>query len=467
MRAQDLEQHAANGSKAAKDELKRRADRRDAAGGKVGGKRTGVPFSPSPAVARKAAETPTPTKSEKDIEADAAQRVAANVAAEAKRRADAEETRQQLAKVAADAAAEVTRQETEREVARKRVAEIMKNERDAVIEAAKEASKGLSTGYASIPSARAAQHEVIHTPTGSTVGRTIAGTDYSHNREGIVSTATKYRAYYKGKSISSHDTRADASQAIAAQHQADLTAAENATTRATNLSKRVAAGTGWEANTFQHDSTPEGIDAAQKIKQSFKSGNHTVHIETSMTKDQTQNFLADIATTVKRGSLQNEPVVFHVPSGDKHFRTTRRGTVGGYVRQGQNTVFVNPKIATGENEAGTKMSSHLMPALKQPDVTAKQYVIGHELGHIIDHARHHTRLAPAGTLGHRFVGEANPRAVALKKENNEALSTYGKTSVVESYAEAFAQWIHGGPGSSSVADAYAKEFGWTPPPKTN
>lgn len=335
-----------------------------------------------------------------------------------------------------------------------------------------QAARGeVPAGYVSSPSDRSpTYHYITHVSTGARIGATM---------EGRGGGTTNYRAVYSNKGIGDwHATRAEAAQAVVTHHKTQLARAEVANQKVMTLSKKVAANTDWEANSFQHDSTPAGVEAAMKIKQSFTNGKHTVNIESLLTKEQTQGLLSDIKNVLDKANLPAEHnTTFYVPAGDKNFRQSRKGIKGGYVRLGQNTVHINPKIASGELDKSFSgdITGHFMPANRS--TTGRQYTIAHELGHTLDGAHKHTRGGVTTTSNGVQIPTERPANVSqlyskyrsapgVEAAGGEGgLSKYGKTNIMESYAEAYAQWIHGGPGSSKVADEYAKEFGWPTPKK--
>jgi hypothetical protein len=315
-----------------------------------------------------------------------------------------------------------------------------------------------------------------HTITSKALGTTNAGTPQGFHSQSAANgdrvgsvieqrDGGGYRAVFDGKPIGVFPSRGEAHQALADKHAAVAAAAKaKADAVARRQAKAVPIGL-FRPQAPVTDGTARGNAAAAKIKQSFKLNNHNVHIETAMSKDQTKALLDDIhSVLLKTGHLDSEGITFHVPSGDAKFRQTRRGTVGGYVRRGQRTIFVNPKIANGsiaDSFGGSGASGSFMPAARQTN--GRQYVITHELGHVLDNEHMHTH--ERSYLGSRRVAfDANRDDVAaLQRQHRDNLSQYGKTNVAESYAEAYAQWIHGGPGSSAAADAYAAKFGWKVP----
>jgi hypothetical protein len=315
-----------------------------------------------------------------------------------------------------------------------------------------------------------------HTITSKALGTTNAGTPQGFHSQSAANGARVgsvieqrdgggYRAVFDGKPIGTFPTRAEAHSALADKHAAVAAAAQaKVDAAARRHAKAVPIGL-FRPQEPVTDGTARGNAAAAKIKQSFKLNNHNVHIETAMSKEQTKALLDDIhSVLLKTGHLDSEGITFHVPSGDAKFRQTRRGTVGGYVRRGQRTIFVNPKIANGaiaDSFGGSGASDSFMPAARQTN--GRQYVITHELGHVLDNEHMHTH--ERSFLGSQRVAfDANRDDVAaLQRQHRDNLSRYGKTNVAESYAEAYAQWVHGGPGSSAAADAYAAKFGWKVP----
>lgn len=224
-------------------------------------------------------------------------------------------------------------------------------------------------------------------------------------------------------------------------------------------------GKPWEPYTVTGDGTRFGNAAAAKAQQAFRSGNHKVVIESAMTKEQTKGLLADITSVVDRTGLHQHEIGFHVPSGDGHFRATRNGITGAYVIQGGKTIFINPRVANNalaEQFQASGESGHFMDAAKS--VPARHYTLAHELGHVVDNLHGHTSSPGARTSsGAQLPPVAQESASALAREHRDSLSRYGRKNNAEAYAEAYAQWVYGGPGSSPVADAYARRFGWTPP----
>lgn len=513
MKKPELQAEAAKGSKEAQDELDRRVARREASGGKIGGKRTGIAFNPPKVVSDTAHELKpeeghTGTYAELDkshpmgaqayvkgfglgtiVQHHPAMHDNTAVTVDVpghgliKRTIDQVQVGKNIpaSALAAKARREAIQVETNKRIAesqkRRELSSVQESEalKKAAEQTSREASKNLPAGYTSEPqSSRGTYHNVMQKSTGNKIGQTMEGTDYSRRSAdgsrlvGPESAPKVYRATYMGKIISTHDSREDATKAVIAAHQVNQAKTEVAATRRMNLSKRVAAGTAWQATTFDHDSSPRGMEAAQKIKQAYQMGNHKVLIEPSLTKDQTQELLKNISTVIHKTGTEHTSTSFHVPTGDTNFRQKQRGSALGYVRPGQDTVFINPRLATGESAHDFGRNTHLMQAAQT--TPGQQYVLAHELGHIKDIGAGDTRQS-AGELdlsgGQKLsLGvKSTEKAKNLMQANRTELSTYGNKSSTEAYAEAYAQWIHGGPGSSKVADEYAKEFGWAPPSK--
>lgn len=179
----------------------------------------------------------------------------------------------------------------------------------------------------------------------------------------------------------------------------------------------------------------------------FQRGRHTAEVPVDL-GDELPKFLADVAHVTDALPLEGiRPVTFRVPAGDPTFRERIDGFVGAYVYKGIDVVFVNPKVARGWDgtEAGKRAQN--MPA--STTTTSRRWTLAHELGHIFDHQHDHTEDAR--------------KAGGLWRKHKTGMGSYGRTKRGEGYAEAWAQWLVGGPGSSPVSDAYAKEYGWPRP----
>ena len=83
------------------------------------------------------------------------------------------------------------------------------------------------------------------------------------------------------------------------------------------------------------DGTPLGNKVAAKIQQAFTIGKQTVTIETSLTPAQTEALLDDIQDVLAKAGDQiaDRSITFHVPSGDRMFRS-KNSITGGYVTNG-------------------------------------------------------------------------------------------------------------------------------------
>ena len=188
-----------------------------------------------------------------------------------------------------------------------------------------------------------------------------------------------------------------------------------------------------------------------KIREAYQLGPHKVLIQSVLTGRQREGLLNDIRDTLHTAhpNLGENGVTFLVPTGDKNFRTTARGTVLGYVIGSGSTVHINPKVATGEYESPTDKAS-FMPAAKGTSV--RRYTITHELGHVVDNFTSKTD----------FHGGAH-EGVRHFQNSRSGLSKYGSYNVTEGYAEAFAQHQLGGPHhgtAHTIAQEYARIYGW-------
>jgi hypothetical protein len=419
-----LKELAGNGDKGAQAELDRRAARKAAAGGKFGGHKQGVPFRPPTASPQAAPEKKPPAK--KLPELTAAEK-AANAA--------------KMYGVGSDQHVKML--------------EVENREIEKTLPAGHQlSSKGLAE-------------------TGKVLTTHYAG----DKRLGMVVTHPngQIEARYSGASIGLFDSRQQAHQALARAHDEALQreAKKQARAQAQARTRKVAeadtakraASSGplkWQPGTVPQDGSLGSRRAAEKAKQVFEAGNKRVIIETALSKAKTQALLADITHVVEQSGVHDVPVTFRVPVGDKHF-TVRRSMVGGYVLQGGRTVHISPHVANEDalgQKFGMDTSGDFMPA--NGLTPARQWVITHELGHVVDNHNGHTRQTGATPHGFTFTSSRD-RANAMVNQHRDTLSRYGKSSAQEAYAEAYAQWVHGGPGSNPAADAFAAEYGWPTP----
>jgi hypothetical protein len=190
-----------------------------------------------------------------------------------------------------------------------------------------------------------------------------------------------------------------------------------------------------------------------KIRQAYSLGHHKVLIQSALTKAQTEGLLNDIKDTLHQAhpTIGDKPVTFLVPTGDRQFRTTSRGTVLGYVIRGGSTVHIHPKVASGEYESIAGKDSFMAAA---KSVGTRRYTITHELGHVVDNMQESNRTDRAGMFH---------EGVQHFQANRKNMSTYGSHSITEGYAEAFAQHqlgadYHG--RHHAIANEYARIYGW-------
>lgn len=230
------------------------------------------------------------------------------------------------------------------------------------------------------------------------------------------------------------------------------------------LARRLREGPEWVELTGQaHTDRVTGLLGPTMVGRAryvYARGDHTLIAEVPLTKAQLQGLLEDAAWVLdeSRPMLEGKGVLIRVPAKDPHFRGTKRITLG-YVRQGVNTIHLNPKHAKGgiaESVQAAKDSGHFMEASKlASDV---RYTLAHEMGHVIDFLHHHTQQASTRTpSGFEIAGPKDPEALKFWMAAKAALSKYGTSSVHEGYAEAFADWLLG-QGRETLD--YWKEYQW-------
>ena len=178
----------------------------------------------------------------------------------------------------------------------------------------------------------------------------------------------------------------------------------------------------------------------------YRNGNKTVMVEPKLTEAQIRQLLQefDVALGSLPPRLRREAIELIVPSGDKMFAGSN--AAGGYVMNGGRRIHLAPAIAKGRE--WEKSSGWHGPYAAT--VSTLRGTIVHELGHVVDNLNQHTRDRGAARAFH------SQQVTPLQGEFR-----YAHKNPQEGYAEMFAQWVIGGPGSHPVADAYARKYGWS------
>ena len=180
----------------------------------------------------------------------------------------------------------------------------------------------------------------------------------------------------------------------------------------------------------------------------YRNGNKTVMVEPKLTQSQIRELLDDFdfALSALPPRARREAVELIVPSGDKMFAGSN--AAGGYVISGGRRIHLAPAIAKGRQ--WPRSNGWHGPYAEM--VTTKRGTMTHEMGHVLDNINGHTR--DQYDLAARKFHREN--VVPLEGEFQ-----YAHKNAQEGYAEMFAQWVIGGPGSHPVADAYARKYGWS------
>lgn len=130
--------------------------------------------------------------------------------------------------------------------------------------------------------------------------------------------------------------------------------------------------------------------------------------------------------------------------------------VRGYAVKGSPQIWVAPatmKPAETANHEYAAAKGHFMPAGKGADPV--RYVLAHEYGHTIDE-----KGSPGSVRTNTAVEQAlRPNG---SPTFNEDMSTYGKTTASESYAEAYAEWfMSDGQTTNPTVRKIAAAAGWS------
>ncbi len=164
--------------------------------------------------------------------------------------------------------------------------------------------------------------------------------------------------------------------------------------------------------------------------------------------------IVDDLVTVKEtlpADLKDLQFGVYIPHGDHMFEDEDGNpdqSVGGYTITGAAMITLNPMMAVNaplQAEDGWDWGDHppfydyLSPRLS---------TMVHEAGHLVSMQR--------GTI--EGFGEFPVREMTRRTKGE--IAGYAATNPQEAYAELYAQYKIGGPGSLPVADAWAREFNW-------
>lgn len=209
----------------------------------------------------------------------------------------------------------------------------------------------------------------------------------------------------------------------------------------------------------------------------IKGTNHVFTSDIQLSKPALESLVSDYKVAIGAiGRKFPDGVNMHIPSGSNGYspRNARGWT---WESPGLRSFFIRPGLARNADEqryqadnksyrerqekiaaAGFASAGLSKPAnvhswsMPANEKNGRAYTMVHEMGHILDHMNNHT--------GGRFGVMSIKHDHGVWQRNKLDLSAYGRTSAVEGYAEAAAQYFLGGKGSNKAADDYAKTFGW-------
>jgi hypothetical protein len=232
-------------------------------------------------------------------------------------------------------------------------------------------------------------HRVLYTAKGNEKkDKPVLGTQFPSRKDAHISIMAHHE-------LAKHQ---DADRKTASAGKAREAAAEAAKARAQRAEafRNVPGpnGTSWELHEMPNDGTTLGAKAAAKAKLSLKAGWATVVIETDLDDEKAKAFLHNVTNAMEKarpnlGGGGGSPVKFYVPSDWQKFKG---GSTGAYVYYGDSTVYVNPRMASGDQHASFQHSAHaghFMPAGKSGSIG--EYTLIHELGHVVDGQNRHSR----------------------------------------------------------------------------
>ena len=199
---------------------------------------------------------------------------------------------------------------------------------------------------------------------------------------------------------------------------------------------------------------------ASEIEHYHAMGGHEIKIMGghSVSETHAANFASEAHKALRRmgASLEGLKMQFYVPTYDPAFDSTtpkakKDGFALAFVQPIRpNVIQVNPGLM--QPSVSPASTNSFMPIAHQHPHNV-EYTLIHEFGHVIDGIRQDV-WSP--------LGRANIHKINVDFWNRMKIegSAYGTTDPVEGYAEAWAQWVLGGPGSNRFSDAYAEMYGW-------
>lgn len=170
-------------------------------------------------------------------------------------------------------------------------------------------------------------------------------------------------------------------------------------------------------------------DTTEETDREYHNGPHVINFTGSLTEEQQKIFTGYVDQMLTLAPSDRNMHIVVAPTDKFEFGVGGETTLAtGYMRINEKTL----KQATWPG----------MPA--SADVSSALYVLAHE-------------------WGHSFPTKEDARDEHIHRESIKAggMTRYGKSAPVESYAEAFAEWIlTRGQTTNPAAQAYAKRFKW-------
>ena len=203
----------------------------------------------------------------------------------------------------------------------------------------------------------------------------------------------------------------------------------------------------------------------------------SVKFQKFLTEEEQKDFLSIVRDLKKTTDLSGWDEVNIVLSDDKRlysgFSTLGETTTyvedtsyrenGTYVEDSKLVadIYIKPEVFEKKEPDFLDRTSWMKRSMEAKVTSVGEYILAHEWGHVVDFARVFSKSVTdkESRLEALFEGDARKKTFFESAQND--LSWYGKTSLAEFYAEAYADWfINDGKDSYSWMEKMAQEEKW-------
>jgi hypothetical protein len=220
----------------------------------------------------------------------------------------------------------------------------------------------------------------------------------------------------------------------------------------------------------QHDQTSHGswatgkdaITREEKYEFTDKDGVKTsVKFQKFLTEEEQKDFLAIVKDLKKTTDLSGWDEVNIVLSNDsrRYSNFTALGETVAYIEDDKyiSDIHIKPEVFQKKEPDFFDRTSWMKRSMEGKVTSVGEYILAHEWGHVIDFAK---TFNNSSDKFDSLVERDKKKTKFFESATND-LSWYGKTSLNESYAEAFADWfMNDGKDSYPWMEKIAMEEKW-------